>query len=156
MLSKSHEITSKNDYYSLFFYAEKALASLYFCTGSPESSSRYFVTISCAGSNGDLCTVYMNRECSGGAAPATMAHLGNHQCVVSMRQKCSQYVVIKFLNKTLATLPRKKKHKVVIVFMLSHVNMITAVLRHAYSPQFRQLHLPWQISRTVLDLPSKP
>ena len=35
----------------------------------------------------DLCTVYKNSECCGEAAPATMAHLGNHQCVVSMRQK---------------------------------------------------------------------
>ena len=43
--------------------------------------------ISCAGSNNDLCTVYKNSECCGEAAPATMAHLGNHQCVVSMRQK---------------------------------------------------------------------
>ena len=64
--------------------------------------------ISCAGSNHDLCTVYKNSECCGEAAPATMAHLGNHLCVVSMRQKCSQCVVIKFLNKTLASLPRKK------------------------------------------------
>ena len=63
---------------------------------------------SCAGSNNDLCTVYKNSECCGEAALATMAHLGNHQCVVSMRQKCSQCVVIKFLNKTLASLPRKK------------------------------------------------
>ena len=43
--------------------------------------------ISCAGSNNDLSTVYKNSECCGEAAPATMAHLGNHQCVVSMRQK---------------------------------------------------------------------
>ena len=43
--------------------------------------------ISCAGSNNDLCTVYKKRECCGEATPATMAHLGNHQCVVSMRQK---------------------------------------------------------------------
>ena len=64
--------------------------------------------ISCAGSNNDLCTVYMNSECCGEAAPATMAHLGDGQCVVSMRKKCSQCVVIKFLNKTLASLPRKK------------------------------------------------
>ena len=64
--------------------------------------------ISCAGSNNDLCTVYKNSECCVKAAPAIMAHLGNHQCVVSMRQKCSQCVVIKFLNKTLASLPRKK------------------------------------------------
>ena len=64
--------------------------------------------ISCAGSNNDLCTVYKNNGCCGDAVPATMAHLGNHQCVVSMRQKCSQCVVIKFLFKTLACLPRKK------------------------------------------------
>ena len=43
--------------------------------------------ISCAGSNNYLCTVYKNGECCGKAAPATMAHLGNNQCVVSMRQK---------------------------------------------------------------------
>ena len=43
--------------------------------------------ISCAGSNNDSCTVYKNSECCGEAAPATMSHLGNHQCVVSMRQK---------------------------------------------------------------------
>ena len=71
-------------------------------------SLRPCTEISCAGSNNDLCTVYKNSECCGEAAPATMAHLGNHQCVVSMRQKCSQCVVIKFLNKTLASLPRKK------------------------------------------------
>ena len=64
--------------------------------------------ISCAGSNNDLCIVYKNSECCGEAAPVTIAHLGNHHCVVSMRQKCSQCVVIKFPNKTLASLPRKK------------------------------------------------
>ena len=67
--------------------------------------------IACAGSNNDLCTVYKNSECCGEAAPATMAHLGNDQCVVSMRQKCSKCVVIKFLNKTFACLPRKKDTK---------------------------------------------
>ena len=96
--------------------------------------------ISCAGSNKDLCNVYKNSECDGEAAPATMAHLSNHQCVVSMRQKCSQCVVIKFLNKMLASLPRKKIQSGIVFGMLLHVNIITAVLRHAYSPQFRQLH----------------
>ena len=90
--------------------------------------------ISCAGSNKDLCTVYKNSECCGEAAPATMAHLGNHQCVVSMRQKCSQCVVIKLLNKMLASF------FCFFFLMLLHSNMITAVLRHAYSTQFRQLH----------------
>ena len=49
----------------------------------------------CAGSINDLCTVYKNSECCGEAASATMAHLGNHQRVVSMRQKFSHCVVIK-------------------------------------------------------------
>ena len=71
--------------------------------------------ISCAGPNNDLCTVYKNSKCCGEAASATMAHLGNHQCVVSMRQKCSQCVVIKFLNKTLASLPRKQIYKVDVI-----------------------------------------
>ena len=64
--------------------------------------------ISYAASNNDLCTVLENSECCGEAAPAIIAHLGNHQCVVPMRQKCSQCVVIIFFNKTLARLPRKK------------------------------------------------
>ena len=51
--------------------------------------------ISCAGSNNDLCTVYKTSECCGEAAPATTGILCNHQCVVSMRKKCSQCVVIK-------------------------------------------------------------
>ena len=61
--------------------------------------------ISCAGSNNDLCTLYKNSECCGEAAPATMAHLGNHHCIVSMRQNM---LPVHFLNKTLASLPRKK------------------------------------------------
>ena len=32
----------------------------------------------------DLCAVYKNSECCGEAVPANMAHLGNHQCVVSI------------------------------------------------------------------------
>ena len=71
-------------------------------------SLRHGTEISCADSNNDLCTVHKNSECCGEAASAIMAYLGNHQCVVSMRQKCSQCAVIKFLNKTLAGLPRKK------------------------------------------------
>ena len=79
------------------------------CTfAQPHLSLRPGTEISCAGSNNDLCTVYKNSECCGETAPETMAHLGNHQCVVPMSQKCSQCVVIKFLNKTLASLPRKK------------------------------------------------
>ena len=54
--------------------------------------------ISCAGSNNDLCTVYKNSEYCGESAPATTGILCNHPCVVSMRQKCSQCVVIKILQ----------------------------------------------------------
>ena len=43
--------------------AAKALASLHSCTGSPEP--RHSNEISCAGSNGDLCTVNVNSECCG-------------------------------------------------------------------------------------------
>ena len=72
-------------------------------------SRRPGTEVSCTGSNNDSWTVYKNSECCGEAAPATMTHLGNHQCVVSMHQKLvSQCVVIKFLYKTLASLPRKK------------------------------------------------
>ena len=50
-------------------------------------SLRHRTEISFDDSNSDLCTVYKNSECCGEAVSATMAHLGNHQCVVSMRQK---------------------------------------------------------------------
>ena len=55
----------------------------------------YSIKISCAGWNGDFCNVYVNSEWCGESAPATTGILCNHQCVVSMRQKCSQCVVIK-------------------------------------------------------------
>ena len=61
--------------------------------------------ISCAGSNNDLCTVYKNSECCGEAAPATMATIS---ALYQYVKKCSQCVVIKFLNKTFASLTRKK------------------------------------------------
>ena len=47
-------------------------------------SLRHSTEISCAGSNGDLCTVYKNSKCCGEAASAIMAHLDNHQYVVPM------------------------------------------------------------------------
>ena len=50
-------------------------------------SLRHRTEISFADPNSDLCTIYKNSECCGDAKPATMAHLGNHQCVVSMRLK---------------------------------------------------------------------
>ena len=58
----------------------KALASLHICIGLPEP--RHSNEISCAGSNGDLCTVYL-----GESASAITAHMCNLLCVVSMRQK---------------------------------------------------------------------
>ena len=74
-------------------------------------SLRHSIEISCAGWNGDFCNVYVNSECCGESALATTSLLCNHQCVVSMRQKCSQCVVIKFLNKTFTSFPRKKSTK---------------------------------------------
>ena len=86
ILSYSNEITSKNDYYSLFFSMPKRLWRI--CTfAQAQLSLRHSTEKSCAESNSDLCAVYKNSECCGEAVPATMAHLGNHQCVVSMRQK---------------------------------------------------------------------
>ena len=58
------------------------------CTfAQAQLSLRQSTEKSCADSNSDLCAVYKNSECCGEAVPATMAQLGNHQCVVSMRQK---------------------------------------------------------------------
>ena len=79
--------------------------------------------MACAGLNGDLCTVYVKSECFGEAAPATTAHLCNHQCVLSMHQKCSLCIVIQFLNKSFACLPRKKERMIIVFWMLYHGNM---------------------------------
>ena len=58
------------------------------CTfAQAQLSLRHSTEKSCADSNSDLCAVYKNSECCGEAVLATMAYLGNHQCVVSMRQK---------------------------------------------------------------------
>ena len=94
----------------LFTLAAKTLVSMHICAGivtgqcvtsikiSCASSEgfgestqgrlnhRHSNEISCAGSNGDLCTVYMKSKCCGESAPATTAHLCNNQCAVSMRQ----------------------------------------------------------------------
>ena len=48
--------------------AAKAQASLHICKGSPEP--RHSNEISCAGSNGELCTVYVNSEYCGESAQA--------------------------------------------------------------------------------------
>ena len=50
-------------------------------------SLHHSIEISCAGWNSDFRNVYVNSECCGESALATKALLGNHQCVVSMRQK---------------------------------------------------------------------
>ena len=86
--------------------AVKALASVQICTGSPEPC--HSTIISRAGSNGDLCTVYVRSERCRESASATTSHLCNHLCVVSMRQKCSKWVVMNFLNKAFARLSRIK------------------------------------------------
>ena len=75
---KLHFIGTKSSPYILLLLKHKHLKLAW--------SLRPGTEISCAGSNNDLCTVYKNSECCGEAAPETMAHLGNHQCVVSMRQ----------------------------------------------------------------------
>ena len=66
-------------------------------------SLRHSIEIPYAGWNGDFRNVYVNSECCGESALATTSLLCNHQCVVSMRQKSSQCVAIKFLNKTFAS-----------------------------------------------------
>ena len=115
MLSLSHEITSKNDYYSLFLSMQRRLWRV--CTFvQAHLSLRPGTEISCAGSNNDKCTVYKNSECCGEAAPATTGVLCNHQCVVSMRQKmlpvrCNKNSSIKHL-----LVYQEKTNKIVIVF----------------------------------------
>ena len=48
--------------YFICWHAAKALASLHICKGSPEPRHRNEVHVSCAGSNGDLCTVYVKQQ----------------------------------------------------------------------------------------------
>ena len=97
--------------------------------------------ISCAGSNNDLCTVYMTSECCGESASATTGILCNHQCVVSMRQKmlpvrCNKNSSIKHL----LVYQEKKTKSSNRFWMLFHGNMTTAALRRADFTQFWQLH----------------
>ena len=56
------------------------------CTFEQARLSLVSQKIAGAGINGDLCTVYVKSKCCGESAPATTAHLCNHQCVVEMRQ----------------------------------------------------------------------
>ena len=70
---------------------------------------RHSTEKSCAGSNDDLCAIFVNSECCRESASAATAILCNHQCVVSMRQKMLQVGCNKSAKKTSACLPRKKK-----------------------------------------------
>ena len=85
-LTQSHEISIQKRLLLSIFSMQRRLLRV--CTfAQAHLSLRPGTEISCADSNNDLCTVYKNSECCGEAAPANMAHLGNHQCVVSMRKK---------------------------------------------------------------------
>ena len=134
MLSKSHEITSKNDYYSLFFSMQRRLWRV--CTfAQTHPSLRHSTEISCADSK-TICVPFIRTVNAVVRLYQQPWHISAlYQCA----KKCSQCIVIKILNKIFASLPRKK-YKVVIVFwMLFHGNMTTTALRHADFPQFRQL-----------------
>ena len=112
--------------------AAKALESLHVCTGSPGPSSQYqniemaiFVTFMWPAN--DVVSLHQKPQdfC------ATISAL--NQCF----KKCSQCVVIKFLNKTFASIPRKKSSNR-FFWMLFHGTMTTAALWQADFPQFRQ------------------
>ena len=74
----------------------KALASLHICTGSPET--RHSNEISCAGSTGNLCIVYVNTVVSLHQQPRHIC--STIRALQKCAKQCSQCVVIKFLNKT--------------------------------------------------------
>ena len=59
--------------------------------------------ISCADSNSDLCIVYVSSKICG-----EFAQVITSTSVQPLYQECSQCVVIKFLDKTFASLARKK------------------------------------------------
>ena len=91
---------------------DNAISILITCAGSEgsgQSAHLHNNGITYAGSNVDLITAHANSECCGESVPATMTHLINHQCVVSMLQKCSQCVIITIPKKTFASLPRKNR-----------------------------------------------
>ena len=115
------------------------------------------IEISCASWNGDFCNVYDVVSLHQQPQDFCAAICALYQWF----KKCSQCVVLKFLNKTFASLPRKNKQSSNRFFwMLFHGNMTTAALRHADFPQFMQLHQKkapvTANSRTLLDLQSKP
>ena len=122
-----------------FFYAEKALASLYICTGSPESSSWYWNIMYW------LKWRFLQRLCE--QRMMWWVCISNHRnsmqpsvrCINASKMlpvRCNKNFSIKHL-----LVYQEKTNKVVIVFwMLFHGNMTTAALRHADFTQFRQLH----------------
>ena len=150
----------------LFTPAANTLVSLHICADKVTGQCKN-IKISCAGSKGSwessrlhrltwaFFTVSKSHVLVEMAIFVTIMWTAND--VVSLHQqpqdfcatisalyqcfkKCSQCNVIKFLNKTFASLQRKKNKAVIVFWMLFHGNMTTAALRHADFPQFRQLH----------------
>ena len=109
-----------------------------------------------------ICVPFMwNSKCCGESAPETIAHLCNYQCVESMRQKCSWCVVIKSLNKTYASLPRKNSEWWSLfgcyfrgIWLQLHLDMQISLNFKAVTKEIK--HLPQSNSRTVSDLEAKP
>ena len=133
------KVTGQCDKYQDLLCLQRRLLGV--CTfAQARLNLRHSIEISCAGCNGDFCNVYVNSECCGESAPATATLLCNHQCVVSMLLKCSQCVVIKFLNKTFASLPRKK-YKVVLIHPIAPSVTCTACLPNAPIAQVGQTHM---------------
>ena len=106
------------------------------CTFAQANLSLLHITkISRGGSYGDL---YANCESSKGygeTAPSTTANVCNHRCDESMLQNCLLCAVIKLLNKTFASLPRKtleSDNRFLNVISRDYDNS------YAYFPQFSQ------------------
>ena len=109
----AHIVTGQCDKYQDLIYWQRRLRRA--CTFvQTRLRLRHSTEISCAGSTCDLCTVYMDSEGCGESALANTAYLCNHQCVVSMRHKCSQYVVIKSSIKLLLVYQEKQDSKVAL------------------------------------------
>ena len=132
--AKSH-VLPKMAIYELFTPAANTPMSLHICTGivtgqcdsyqdlmcrrrrllgvctfaQARLSLCHSTEISCAGSNGDLCTVYVNSKCCGESAPVPLRICSTISASYQCFKKCLQCVVIKFLNKTFASLPRSKQ-----------------------------------------------
>ena len=132
-----------------FVQAEKALASLHHCTKISFAASNGDLCAIHTSSEDSGESAHLHRlfwassqyrnikcrfkwrfvyrfvysKCCSESSPATKAHLCNHKFVVPVRQKSSQSVVIKFLNKIFASLPRTKWGVVIVFCMSFHGNM---------------------------------